>query len=65
MLLASASRGNINSGNKTMNNKYRPGDIRHTVAAVACAIVLGSTFLLGAIAPAQATPAALYIQTTA
>jgi hypothetical protein len=48
-----------------MNNKYRPGDIRHTVAAVACAIVLGSTFLLGAIAPAQATPAALYIQTTA
>ena len=48
-----------------MNNNYKAGDIRHTVAAIACAIVLGSTFLLGAVAPARAAPAALYTQTVA
>ena len=46
-------------------NSYKAGDLRHTVAAVACAIVLGSTFLLGAVAPAQAAPAAPYTQTAA
>ena len=40
-----------------MNNNYKAGDIRHTVAAIACAIVLGSTFLLGAVAPGTAIAA--------
>ena len=48
-----------------MKNRYKAGDLRHTVAAVACAVVLGSTFLLGAVAPAQAAPAVLYTQTIA
>jgi hypothetical protein len=47
------------------NSNYKAGDLRHTVAAVACAIVLGSTFLLGAVAPAQAAPAAFYTQIAA
>lgn len=48
-----------------MNNSYKARDLRHTVAAIACSIVLGSTFLLGAVAPAQAAPAVLYTQTAA
>jgi len=40
-----------------MNTTYKAGDFRHTVAAIACAIVFGSTFLLGAVAPAHTTAA--------
>ena len=49
-----------------MNNNYKAGDIRHTVVAIACAIVLGSTFLAGAVAPAQAAaPTATFTQIAA
>ncbi|MEO7690394.1 MAG: hypothetical protein ABIS51_14010 [Sphingomonas sp.] len=40
-----------------MNTNYKAGDLRHTVAAVVCAIVFGSTFLLGAVAPGTAVAA--------
>lgn len=40
-----------------MNTTYKAGDLRHTVAAVVCAIVFGSTFLLGAVAPGTAVAA--------
>ena len=50
-----------------MNTNYKAGDLRHTVAAVVCTIVLGSTFLLGAVAPgtALAAPRATVTQTAA
>jgi len=44
-------------GDYTMNSNYKAGDLRHTVAAVVCAIVFGSTFLLGAVAPGTAVAA--------
>ena len=37
-----------------MNTNYKAGDLRQTVAAVVCAVVFGSTFLLGAVAPGTA-----------
>ena len=40
-----------------MNSNYKAGDLRHTVAAVVCTIVFGSTFLLGAVAPGTAVAA--------
>ena len=40
-----------------MNTNYKAGDLRHTVAAVVCSIVFGSTCLLGAIAPGTAVAA--------
>ena len=36
-----------------MNSNYKPGNLRQTVAAVVCAVVFGSTFLIGAVAPAE------------
>jgi hypothetical protein len=59
-LLASAPRGNPviqSQGVSTMNTTYKAGDFRHTVAAIACAVVFGSTFLFGAVAPAHMTAA--------
>jgi len=50
-----------------MNSNYKAGDLRHTVAAVVCTIVFGSTFLLGAVAPgtAVAAPRVAVTQTAA
>ena len=50
-----------------MNSTYKAGDLRHTVAAVVCAIVFGSTFLIGAVAPAEtaAAPRTAITQTAA
>jgi len=70
MLCASAQQGNRNNLFReiyTMNNNYKAGDLRHTVAAVVCTIVFGSTFLLGAVAPgtAVAAPRVAVTQTAA
>jgi hypothetical protein len=40
-----------------MNSNYKSGNLRQTVAAVVCAIVFGSTFLAGAVAPAETAAA--------
>jgi hypothetical protein len=50
-----------------MNTNYKAGDLRHTIAAVVCTIVFGSTFLLGAVAPgtAVAAPRTTVTQTAA
>ena len=40
-----------------MNSNYKAGNLRQTVAAVVCAIVFGSTFLVGAVAPAETAAA--------
>jgi hypothetical protein len=54
-------------GDYTMNTNYKAGDLRHTIAAVVCTIVFGSTFLLGAVAPgtAVAAPRTTVTQTAA
>ena len=36
-----------------MNSNYKAGNFRQTIAAIICTIVLGSTFLIGAVAPAE------------
>lgn len=41
-----------------MNDPYKAGDLRHTLAAIACAIVLGSTLLVSAVTPTQAASTA-------
>jgi len=40
-----------------MNETYKAGDFRQTIAAIACAFLVGSALLLGAVAPANAIPA--------
>jgi len=40
-----------------MNSNYKAGNFRQSVAAVVCAIVFGSTFLIGAVAPAETAAA--------
>jgi hypothetical protein len=41
-----------------MNDSYKSYDLRNTVMAIVCAMVLGSVALIGAVGPAEAsTPA--------
>lgn len=40
-----------------MNDSYKSFDLRNTVVAIVCAMVLGSVALIGAVGPAEASTA--------
>jgi hypothetical protein len=44
-------------GTHEMNDSYKSYDLRNTLVAIVCAMVLGSVALFGAVGPAEASSA--------